>query len=343
MNNKSSYTQSLQDIEHTSINKHVPSITVILLIIIVIFCLSLFLPWIQTSFGAGTISTIKPEDRLQPIVATINGRIKQWYVQDGSYVHQGDKLVELVDLDPDNLERISDDIAFNQSRVEALKSATNLSYKNYLRQKQLYADGLTSQKELEFSQIAYQKNLADLQSYKSTLVKLESSRSKQQSQLITAIKDGYIVNTRASSGTEVVKVGDPLANFIPANITPAAEIYVSGNDIPLIKEGQKVRLVFDGWPSVQFSGWPSVAIGTFGGIVKIVDYAASKNGLFRVMVVEDPSEQRWPEDKFLRYGSQTQAYIQLGKVTLGYEIWRQINGFPVSSKNNEPQQNSDKK
>lgn len=333
--NKSSYLRSLQEIEQTSINKYVPSITHVLLLIVILFCFSLFLPWIQTSFGNGAISTINPEDRLQPIVATINGRISKWYVHDGSYVNKGDNIVELIDLDPLNLERIDNDVTFNKSRVEALNSATQLSYKNYIRQQNLYKEGLTSLKDMEMAQITYQKNVADLESYKSTLIKLESSKSKQQSQLIKAVRDGYVVNTIPSSSTEVVKVGDPLAYFIPKDIEPAAEVYVSGNDIPLIKEGQKVRLVFDGWPSVQFSGWPSIAVGTFGGIVKVIDYAASKNGLFRVMVVEDPSEQKWPEDKYLRYGSQAQAYIQLGEVSLGYEIWRQINGFPISTQNKE--------
>lgn len=327
---RSHYLKLLQDVQNISINKYVPSINQLLLLILTIFTLSLFLPWIQVSSGTGTISTINPEDRLQPVVATINGRIKKWYVHDGSYVKKGDNIVELVDLDPLNMNRIENDILLNEDRINALSAATDLSYKNYMRQKNLYNEGLTSLKDVEFSQITYQKNLADLKSYKSTLIKLESSKSKQQSQLIKSVRDGVVVNTVSSSSTEVVKVGDILANFIPQDIEPAAEVYVSGNDIPLIKEGQKVRLVFDGWPSVQFSGWPSIAVGTFGGIVKIIDYAANKNGLFRVMIVEDPTEEKWPEDKYLRYGSQTQAYIQLGEVSLGYEIWRQINGFPIS-------------
>lgn len=330
---KFTYIKSLQEIENIAINKYVPNINTILLIIVLTFCACLFLPWIQTSSGVGTISTINPDDRLQPVVATINGRINKWYVHDGSHVHKGDNIVELIDLDPLNLQRIDNDVEINKSRVDALNSATQLAYKNYIRQQTLYKQGLTSLKDMEIAQINYQKNLADLESYKSTLVKLESTRSKQQSQLIKAIRDGYIVNTVPSSSTEVVKVGDALASFIPDDIVPAAEIYISGNDIPLVKEGQKVRLVFDGWPSVQFSGWPSIAVGTFGGVVKLIDYASSKNGLFRVMIVEDPTEAKWPEDKYLRYGSQAQAYIQLGEVSLGYEIWRQINGFPISTTN----------
>ncbi len=45
------------------------------------------------------------------------------------------------------------------------------------------------------------------------------------------------------------------------------EMKVNGNDMPLIIEGDRVRLQFEGWPAIQFVGWPSVAVGTFGGKV----------------------------------------------------------------------------
>lgn len=328
--NKDSDRSLLTNIPNTTISRYVPTFAVIIAVLFIFMVFILFLPWIQTSHGVGTLSTINPEDRLQPVVATINGRVDKWFVRDGSLVHAGDNIVELVDLDPENMNRLGSEIELNRSRISALQLATDLSQKNYLRQSTLYKQGLTSMKEMETSKITYQKNLADIEYYKSLLVKLESGKSKQQSQLIKATRDGYIVNTIASSQTNIVKVGDQLATFIPDNIVPAAEVYISGNDIPLVKEGQKVRLVFDGWPSVQFSGWPSVAIGTFAGIVKVVDFASSHNGMFRVMIVEDPTEPDWPTDKFLRYGSRTEAYIQLGEVKLGFEIWRQINGFQVS-------------
>ncbi|MDD3266641.1 MAG: HlyD family efflux transporter periplasmic adaptor subunit [Burkholderiales bacterium] len=320
----------LNTIPNIIVNKYVPTFAGITAILFIFMIFVLFLPWIQTSHGVGTLSTINPEDRLQPVVATINGRVAKWYVRDGSLVRKGDNIVELIDLDPENISRLGSEIELNKSRISALQLATDLSQKNYLRQSTLYKQGLTSMKEMEVAKISYQKNLADIEYYKSLLVKLETGKSRQQSQLIKATRDGFVVNTIASSQTNIVKVGDQLATFIPDNIVPAAEVYISGNDIPLVREGQKVRLVFDGWPSVQFSGWPSVAIGTFAGIVKVVDFASSHNGMFRVMVIEDPTEPDWPQDKFLRYGSRTEAYIQLGEVKLGYEIWRQINGFQVS-------------
>ena len=42
------------------------------------------------------------------------------------------------------------------------------------------------------------------------------------------------------------------------------------------------------------------AFGTFGGVVKVVDYTASDNGEFRVLVTPDPEEDPWPD--LLRIG-----------------------------------------
>ena len=64
-----------------------------------------------------------------------------------------------------------------------------------------------------------------------------------------------------------LKEGDPLFTIVPDATERAVELWVSGNDTPLIQSGDHVRLQFEGWPAVQFAGWPSVAVGTFGGEV----------------------------------------------------------------------------
>ena len=93
--------------------------------------------------------------------------------------------------------------------------------------------------------------------------------------------------------------------------------------------GRLVRLQFEGWPAVQFSGWPSVAIGTFGGVVSVVDPSASSNGKFRVIITPEKGV-KWPSNTYLRQGTRVYGWILLNTVKLGYELWRQFNGFPVS-------------
>jgi len=82
---------------------------------------------------------------------------------------------------------------------------------------------------------------------------------------------------------------------------------------------------------VQFSGWPSVAVGTFGGEVLSIDPSAQTNGRFRVLVREDNTEiEKWPNERFIRFGAGVRGWILLETVTVGYEVWRQLNNFPPS-------------
>ncbi len=89
-----------------------------------------------------------------------------------------------------------------------------------------------------------------------------------------------------------------------------------------------MRLQFEGWPAVQFSGWPSVAVGTFGGTVAFVDPSDDGTGDFRVVVVPDEDEEAWPDSRFLRQGTRAKGWVLLEEVSIGFELWRQVNGFP---------------
>jgi len=106
----------------------------------------------------------------------------------------------------------------------------------------------------------------------------------------------------------------------------AVELYVKPVDLPLLAEGVKVRLQFDGWPAIVFSGWSETSVGTFGGIVKVIDRVNSPNGKFRVLITPDPNDDPWPG--LIRPGGGVYGWAMLNNVTMGYELWRQFNGFP---------------
>ncbi|MFM6972413.1 MAG: transporter, partial [Alphaproteobacteria bacterium] len=72
---------------------------------------------------------------------------------------------------------------------------------------------------------------------------------------------------------------------------------------------------------------PEVAVGTFGAIVSSVDSAVSENGKFRIIAIKDPVED-WPNSRFLNHGAKVYGWVLLNRVKLGYELWRQLNGFP---------------
>ncbi|MEM7660194.1 MAG: HlyD family efflux transporter periplasmic adaptor subunit, partial [Bacteroidota bacterium] len=126
---------------------------------------------------------------------------------------------------------------------------------------------------------------------------------------------------------ETVKEGEPVIEMLPKTIQLAAEMYVRPMDMPLMKLGQQVRVEFDGWPTLIFgSGWPGSAFGTFGGEVAAIENNISPNGLYRVLVAEDPEDEPWPDG--LRVGAGLNAFALFKDVPVWYEIWRQLNGFP---------------
>jgi multidrug resistance efflux pump len=160
--------------------------------------------------------------------------------------------------------------------------------------------------------------------------KLESdySSTKVRSQYyhIVAPQNGYVVRTLKAGIGETITDGEAIATIMPHNPKLAAELYVEAIDLPLLKHGDKVRLQFEGWPTIVFSGWPGVSYGTFGGKVAVIDNAGT-NGKYRILVVPDPEQEPWPDA--LRVGSGVQGWAMLNTVPIWYELWRQLNGFPA--------------
>lgn len=301
------------------------------LAVILVFFLA-FVPWIQTAYGEGRITTKNPSDRPQAISAPVSGRIKTWYVHEGAQVKQGDVLLEISDNDPDFTRRLEVEVDAARQKYEVARSAAQTAKFDYTRRKNLFKQGLNSRHDYEKAKINYAEYRAKQASALADLTKVETKQSRQQTQRIMAPADGMIVRIRSSDTATFVKQGDFLAQFIPKDGVPLAEIYVRGLDAPLIQPGAKVRLQFEGWPAVQFSGWPAISVGSFGGIVLAVDPSASENGRFRVLVKQDPAEP-WPNWNFLRYGARVFGWVMMEKVKVGFELWRQLNNFPPVNPN----------
>ncbi|MBX7117411.1 MAG: HlyD family secretion protein [Gemmatimonadaceae bacterium] len=144
--------------------------------------------------------------------------------------------------------------------------------------------------------------------------------------VVRAPRAGIVVRALRGGIGEIVKDGEPVASVQPAAPALAVALQVNARDVPLLRVGDQVRLEFAGWPALQFSGWPSVAVGTFGGRVAVVDQFASMDGTYRVLVEEDAADEPWPKE--LRLGSGARGWALLRNVTVGFELWRLMNGFP---------------
>lgn len=142
---------------------------------------------------------------------------------------------------------------------------------------------------------------------------------------------GIIQSLQINSGSDTVKKGDTLFTVVPDTSELAVELTIAGNDSPLVHVGDEVRLQFQGWPAIQWVGWPSTAVGTFGGRVNSLNPSDDGKGNFIVFVtpdLDDKTQVKWPDNRYLRQGVRANGWVLLKTVPLGYELWRQLNGFP---------------
>ncbi len=143
---------------------------------------------------------------------------------------------------------------------------------------------------------------------------------------IKAAQNGYVNRAIQAGIGETIKEGTPIATIMPSTYDIAVETFINPVDLPLVKKGEKIRVWFDGWPTIVFSGWPDMSYGTFGGEIVAVENFISDNGKFRVLIAPDSTEEKWPSQ--IRVGSGAQTIALLNTVPVWFEIWRVLNGFP---------------
>ena len=143
---------------------------------------------------------------------------------------------------------------------------------------------------------------------------------------IKASQSGYINRALQSGIGETIKEGTPIVTIMPLDYDIAVETYVNPIDLPLISKGEKVRVWFDGWPTIVFSGWPDISYGTFGGKVVAIENFISENGKYRILIAPDSADNKWPKQLSIGAGAKTIALLH--NVPVWFELWRTLNGFP---------------
>ena len=150
--------------------------------------------------------------------------------------------------------------------------------------------------------------------------------SRGNQKWLIAPQDGQIIKAKKSGINEIVKEGEMIVEMVPTKIDHAIELFIEPMDLILINSGQKIRMIFDGFPAIVFSGWPDNSYGTFAGKVSMVENNRNENGKFRILVIPDNQEKPWPKE--LKMGTGVRGFALLKTVPIWYELWRQINGFP---------------
>lgn len=437
----------------------------VLLLLVVAVPVFALAPWTQTAHGSGRAIAFNPVQRPQFVISPIEARIKKWHVMEGTQVRAGQLLVELVDNDPQILERLKEQLLLAEQRLalaegRAIDQENRIRFVESERLAQLAAaDADIARAEAQINVVEFQKLQAEdnrtreklayerakdlfdskagalatkdaveeakrkmdvsalqvplvekqlkqaekalevatkqreatdkrtsalLESEKASLKSAQAEAAavkqqenqfriqveRQQNQNVYAATAGTVfrVLANADAGGALVRPGERLAMLVPTinaqgdvdTINPAlvaigggplgvavspealrpkpltdrkvpgivAELNIDGIDLPLIREKDRVLLQFEGWAAVQFAAYPEAAVGTFEGSVYLVDSAADpQTGRFRILV--EPAEGAdWPNETILRQGVRAQGWVILNEVTVGYEVWRLLNGFP---------------
>jgi multidrug efflux pump subunit AcrA (membrane-fusion protein) len=434
----------------------------LILFVLILVPVLLLAPWTQTAHGQGRAIAFNPVQRPQFVVSPIEGRVKKWHVMEGDKVKAGQILVDLVDNDPNILERLREQemlalqrltladgrivdqrnrlghikderelllaearFRIDQAEQQRLATKEELERAKFdLEREQLNYDRLKKLNESKVGEVVSKdaveeadrrlklaqrqvplvearvklaersidgfkaqrdatekRTAASIQTEEANLKSAQSEQAavnqqytamriqvqRQENQRILAPTDGTVfrVLANAEAGGQLVRPGERLAVLVPdikaggepfdprkdavaaavggtsgvsngpvARLTPAeypgivAELYIDGNDLPLVRKGDRVLLQFEGWAAVQFASYPEAAAGTFEGRVFLVDPTAeAAGGRFRVLV-EPAAGAGWPNEEYLRQGVRAQGWVLVKEVRLGYELWRLLNGFP---------------
>lgn len=292
-------------------------------------CIMFFVPWVQTAQGQGQVVALDPDDRAQEVSALVGGRVERWFVQDGQHVDEGDPIARVVDVDPNLISRLQAERAQVEAEIAAVRQSQQVASIDVDRTRQLLAEGLAARRDYEQAQIKVADGAAKLAESRAKLNRIDVQLNRQSAQLVRAPRDGRIQNINAAAGGVLVSAGTVLATIAPERVERAVELYIDGRDLPVVRPGRAVRLEFEGWPAIQFSGWPAIAQGLFDGRVRAIDPTANADGLFRVLIEPLPGKPAWPDRRFVRLGGKVYGWIQGETVSVGFELWRLLNDFPL--------------
>ena len=177
-------------------------------------------------------------------------------------------------------------------------------------------------------------DIANSNSEKSTVIaevaknenELSNYRIRGSQKWLIAPQTGQIIKAKKAGINEIVKEGEMIVEIVPNSFLYAVELFVKPMDLALLNKGQDVRLQFDGYPAIVFSGWPNSSYGTFAGKISAIETNRNEQGQFRVLIIPDENEKKWPSN--LKIGTGAQGFALLNNVPIWYELWRQLNGFP---------------
>jgi hypothetical protein len=234
----------------------------------------------------------------------------------------------------------------------AAQTKLEIAQNQLVRIQSLFDDGIKSLTDLEAKKLSVREaqaktlslenkifaNRNDLLNLKANIIAITNDYndklSKSQSERMSAISNKYNAGATKNKLESSYNAYEQRANnyYVTAPVTGLITKAVVGGIGEVVKEGEDILTIIpsdyqlDGWPAIVFSGWPNSSVGTFAGQVFAIDNYISKNGKYRILVSETADETAWPQE--VRVGGGANTITLLNEVKVGYELWRQLNGFP---------------
>lgn len=220
-----------------------------LLALLGITIIVLFLPWRQTIRGNGKVTAFNPADRPQTANATIDGRIEEWFVQEGQLVQAGDSLIRISEVkdkffDPSLLVRMNTQLVAKKDaaiayelkiralgdQIDALTVGRTLSLEkaqNKMRQAsfKVSADSasveaarlqvIVADTQFKRTQVLFEKGLKSLTDLEQKRVKLQETQAKwteSQNKLLTSTNER--INAQIELGSLSAEYAEKIAKAV---------------------------------------------------------------------------------------------------------------------------------
>jgi RND family efflux transporter MFP subunit len=196
-------------------------------------------------------------NRAASIYARVDGYLKQWYVDIGDHVHQGQVLADI------EAPQIDANLREAQAQLELAQANLKLAQTNSARSQQLYANKVNSQQELDTVLATEQVQQANRDN---AAASLENAKQMKAYEQVRAPFDGVITaryidfGSLVTSGSvkTVQKLFD-LAQSDPVRVF----VNVPQSDVSRVQAGSSATVKVDEYPNEKFAGKVARDAGAF--------------------------------------------------------------------------------
>jgi membrane fusion protein, multidrug efflux system len=196
-------------------------------------------------------------NRSASIYARVDGYLKQWYVDIGDHVHQGQVLADI------EAPQIDASLREAQAQLELAQANLKLAQTNSARSQQLFTNKVNSQQELDTVLATGQVQQANRDHAAASLENAEQMKAYEQ---VRAPFDGVItaryidIGSLVTSGSvkTVQKLFD-LAQSDPVRVF----VNVPQSDVSRVQAGSSATVKVDEYPNETFSGKVARDAGAF--------------------------------------------------------------------------------